>query len=405
MPPESSLSDPKEPEDEDVELVTIPDEFGTVVIGTDQELEEFAQRWERAEGGGSVVGLAAPDIQKLVHLAPELINTAKTARYVFGPSLWMQAKDPAPGTIVTYHRMTRSASSGKILANPRIGAPPVAAAGAAAPPVAAALIAMEVALDQLAERIEARLDVIEDKVDELLRFATAQRLGDVHGSLRLLKRKLSEVNEGHQLTATEWSTIAHLGTDLERDVERLRQHAMQLLSTLCVDDPATKRADKLKSIVEKGRMCETLQLLLMAQQSLYIWQRLRLERVVSAEPDFVAQTTASARTTLREQFDADNDLAARLRNTLDNYAALRVNEVHHQLAARTMTRYRAPLAEMVDKFIEIRGLQVDGWLGVQHAGFRDAVNAVASKTAEITRVSRKQLAKWIDPDGGSEGDS
>ena len=51
-------------------------------------------------------------------------------------------------------------------------------------------------------------------------------------------------------------------------------------------------------------MCETLRLLLIAQQSLYMWQRLRLERVAATEPDLLAQTIESARTTLREQLDA-----------------------------------------------------------------------------------------------------
>ena len=86
------------------------------------------------------------------------------------------------------------------------------------------------------------------------------------------------------------------------------------------------------------------------------------------------------------------------------YAALRVTEVHHQIAARTMTKYRVPLAAMVDKFIEVRGLQVEGWLGTRHAGFRDAINAATVRTAEITRLGRKTLAKWIDPDKKADAD-
>lgn len=384
--------------DASVEIVAIPDEFGAVVIGTGHELDEFAQRWDQADGKGGIVTLSGSDIRKLAHISPQLIDGAKTARYVFGPSLWRQVERPAPGTVVTYHRMTRSASTGKILANPRIGASSAAAGAAIAPPVALALAGMEIALNQLAERIEARLHVIEDKVDEVQRLASAQRLGDVYAHLRLLKRKLSEVSAGNQLTDTDWSSIASLGTDLEVGVERLRQHAMQLLSAMNVDESADKRADKLRNIVENGRMCETLQLLLVAQQSLYIWQRLRLERVYSAESDFMAQTVESARTTLREQLEADRDLADQLRRTLDKYTVLRVTEVHHQLAARTLTKYRTPLAEMVDKFIEVRRLQVDGWLGAKHAGFRDAVNAATMKAEEITRLGRKQLARWIDPD-------
>lgn len=402
MAPE--LPTPTEPDD-DTGIVSIPDEFGAIVVGAGDELEEFAQRWQRADGPGTVTALSAPDIQKLVRLAPELAGAARSARYVLGPALWKQANKPASGTVVTYHRMTRSTSTGKILSNPRVGSAGRVAGTAVAPELMIALAGIQIALCQLAERIEARLDVIEEKIEEVLRLVSAQRLGDVYGRRRLLKRRLDEVNSGGPLTNTDWSSISSLGTDLEVGVERLRQHAVQLLSTLDLDDPADKRAEKLKNVVEKGRMAETLQLLLVSQQSLYMWQRLRLERVHSAEKDFLAHTIESARSTLREQLDADRQLAANLRSTLDKYAALRVNEVHHWLAARALTKHREPIAAMVDKFIEVRGLQVDDWLETPHATVRDAINAATSKAEELTRLGRKQLARWIHPDEKDEAGS
>lgn len=379
----------------DVELATVPDEFGTIVVGSEDELEEFAQRWDGANQGG-VVKLSPAEISKLIGAAPELMNAAKSARFVLGSSLWRTTGTPKPGTVVTYHRMTRSAASGKILANPRVAIPPTVGA-AAFPPAAVALVGVQLALSQMSEQINARLDVIKDKVDAVLNLASAQLLGDVYGHQRLLKRKLEEIDDGSALTDTDWSSIASLGTDLEVGVERLRQHAVRTLLTMNANDDADKRAEHLKKAVTDGRLCETLQLLLVAQQSLYMWQRLRLERVSTAEPDFIGQTTASARTTLREQLGADRELADKLRRTIDSYAFLRVSEVHRQLSGRTLTKYRAPLAEMVDKFIEIRGLQVDSWIGTRHATVREAVDAAASNVAQVTRRGRKQLADWIAP--------
>lgn len=380
----------------DVELITVPDEFGTIVVGAENELEQFAQRWDGANQGGGVAKLSPAEVSKLIGAAPELMNAAKSARYVLGSSLWRNAGTPKPGTVVTYHRMTRSAASGKILANPRVAVPPTAGA-AAFPPAAIALVGVQLALSQMSEQINARLDVIEDKVDAVLNLASAQRLGDVYGHQRLLRRKLEDIDNGHALTDTDWSSIAALGTDLEVGVERLRQHAVRTVLTMSPDDDADKRADRLKKAVTDGRLCETLQLLLVAQQSLYTWQRLRLERVSTVEPDFIGQTADSARNTLREQLDADRELADKLRRTIDTYAVLRVSEVHHQMSRRTLTKYREPLAEMVDKFIEIRGLQVDGWTGSRHATIREAVDAAAGNVAQVTRRGRKQLAAWIAP--------
>lgn len=204
----------------DVDLITAPDEFGTIVVGTEDELEEFAQRWDVDKQAGVVVKLSPAEVGKLIGAAPELMNAAKSARYVLGPSLWRNAGTPKPGTVVTYHRMTRSASSGKILANPRVAVPPSAGA-AAFPPAAVALVGVQLALSQMSDQINARLDVIEDKVDAVLNLASAQRLGDVYGHQRLLRRKLEDIDSGSALTDTDWSSIASLGTDLEVGVERV----------------------------------------------------------------------------------------------------------------------------------------------------------------------------------------
>ena len=233
-----NASDDQNDDDVNAEIATIPDEFGSIVLGSERALEEFAQQWN-ADGGGQVTELHQDDLAKLFQVAPQYMSRAQSARYVVGPALWKLANKPKPGTTVTYHRMTPSASSGRILTNPRIAAPAAAIPGAGE--VALALAALEVALNQIAARIDERLDVIEDKVDEVLRLASAQRLGDVYGHQRLLRRRLAEVSSGAALSDTDFSSIASLGTDSEVGVERLRQHVLQLLSRFGANDPADKR--------------------------------------------------------------------------------------------------------------------------------------------------------------------
>jgi hypothetical protein len=381
--------------DANAEIVAIPDEFGAIVLGSDDAIQEFIQQWDSGTDGAQVLNLTQTDIAKIRSAVPTRFSQAQAARYVLGPKLWDLASKPRPGTTVTYHRMTRSASTGQILANPRVAAAATLVPGAGE--IVLSLAALEIALNQIAARIDQRLDVIEDKVDEVLQLAYAQRLGDVYGHRRLLKRRLAETSRGATLTDTDWSSIASLGTDLDVGVERLRQHTLQQLSRFSSNDSADERADKLRDAVERNRMCETLQLLLVAQQSLYMWQRLRLERVASTQPDFLAQTIESARTTLREQLDADRELASKLRRTIETYAIIGVTEVHHQLAAPTMTKYREPLTKMVDDFIDIRALQVDGWTGSRHATFRDFLDAASSTATALTRAGRKKLANWIEP--------
>jgi hypothetical protein len=60
---------------------------------------------------------------------------------------------------------------------------------------------------------------------------------------------------------------------------------------------------------------------------------------------------------------------------------------------------------VVDDFISARTLQVDDWLGVEHARFRDAVGAARSQVIAAGINGRKQLARgagkvanWVDPE-------
>ena len=383
------------------ELAIVPDEFGSVIMGSVDAIAAFESDWNRSHG----VGLAIPSEEQLGGLLKAgqqaLKNRVKATRYAPGPTLWDVAGQPKAGTVVTIHETTRDLATGRILSNPQIAAPAVVAA----PEILLALAALEMTLEQIADRLEARLEIIEDKVNDILRLASAERLGDVYGHRRVLQRRVREVSTGAQLTNTDWSSIAALGTDLEVGVERLRYHVIQQVTELRPDDSADQRADKLKAAVKKGMLVETLQLLLVAQQSLYLWQKLRLERVRAAEPEYLEQTLDSARTTVREQLDADRDLAANLRTVLDRYSVLRVTEVHRQLAGRTLNKYRAPLENVVDDFISARTLQVDDWLGNEHARFRDAVGAARSQVIAASINGRKQLARgagkvanWVDPE-------
>lgn len=384
------------------DLAVVCDEFGALVIGDEALIAEFVEEWTDTHGARTI---AVPDARTSLIASKvgkaALRTGSPVARYVEGTQLWEQASRPAPGTIVTFHKMTRSSTTGKILSNPEL-APIGLVPGLGE--VALALVAIETALNQMADRIDAHLDEIEDKVDDILRLASAQRLGDVYGHRRILQRRVKEISERAILTDTDWSSVAALGADLEVGVERLRYHAIQLVSQLRPEESAAKRADQLKVVVKKGMLGETLSLLLVAQQSLYLWQRLRLERTRSTEPDHLEQTVESARTTLREHTDADRELASVLRQLLDRHAALRVTEIHHQFAGRTLSKYRGPLTETVDAFIDARALQVESWAGTENAKVGDAIVAARLRTVAVANSGRRQLssgasavARWIEP--------
>jgi hypothetical protein len=126
----------------------------------------------------------------------------------------------------------------------------------------------------------------------VLRLADAGRTGDVNSHYRVLRRRVTHLDAGASLTDTDWSTIASLGPALEVGVERLREYATRLVSDLPTGLKADERAARLHSVVKEGRLGEVLRLLVVAEQSLYLWQRLRVERVQRTEPEYLDQAIA-----------------------------------------------------------------------------------------------------------------
>ncbi|MFD0449693.1 hypothetical protein ACFQZK_01330, partial [Rhodococcus aetherivorans] len=357
----------------------------------------FCRQWDTP-----LTSVATAPNDTLVRMTAELFS-AKTVSTVYAIGTAMQrqfAAKATAGTTVTFHRMVREAGTGKILSHARI-APPGAAAGFGP---AAALAGLKMAIAAQFDRIDEHLDRIEDSVDEILRLASAQRLGDVYGHHRLLTRRVHALTDGDALTATDWSSI-----------RRARGRPRGRRRTPAVPRPETARhargrrlpgarADQLADVLHKGRLLETLQLLIVAQQSLFLWQRLRLVQVQTIEPQHLQQTIASARATLSEQYTADTDLAARLRQILDRHAVLSPGEAHHKLAGRALTKHRDGLAAMVEAFIAARNLQIEQWTGARHATLGEAWSAARTRTGAAVTAGRRRLARgastvatWVEP--------
>ncbi len=377
------------------DLVVIEDEFGTALVGAEEAIAEFTR-----QEGFSLPVVAAESGVTVTTLAPRLFGArAVGSAYLVGISVVESARR-ARGTTVTYHRMVRD-SNGTIRSNARIPAPGAAAIA----PQMAALMALEAAISAQFDQIHEHLDVIEDKVDEVLRLAAAERLGDIYGHHRVLARKARAMADGDALTATDWSSLAGLGPDLEVGVERLRMHVIKQAETLDSRLGPGKRAEQLEAMVRKNRLGETLQLLVVAQKSLFLWQRLRLEQVRVTELEHFEQTIASARSILREQYRADVELVVGLRELLTTHAVLKTSEAHHKIVSRSLTKHRRELESMLDQFVQARNLQLATWEGRDHATIAEAMIAAKVKAAALATSGRRQLARggagivaWIDPD-------
>ncbi|ORI21142.1 hypothetical protein [Rhodococcus sp. 1168] len=345
------------------------DEFGTVVAGSTSAVAEFVAEWQGNSSLAHREAVLPPSALRRVRAAcAGVLRSPDSASYLIRGD----SSSPAPGESVSYRRVTRSLETGRFTSNTPIS--PASLAGG--PQIALATAAVISALESMIEPLQESLNRIEDTTADILRLADAERTGDVFGHRRVLQRLTGELDSGAVLTETDWSSVAALGPDLEIGVERLRNYSTRLLLDLRVDVAADDRADLLEKAVRKDRLGETLQLLLIAQESLFLWQRIRVERVELREDDHIPQVLESAKATLREHLAADVVLVANLRSTLGTYGTLRVSEFHRKLSARSLKKNLTPLRADIDSFVTSRALQVARWNEPTNPGVLDALRAL-----------------------------
>lgn len=390
------------------EVATVTDEFGVTVIGDEDAVDAYLHAFaidtgatpmslpplrlqQTFSGGGLLARLGKHTIAKYMS-NHDIVSNLVTAEEEIGPvplaELRLVSRDPVTGRFLS-----------NTLVSPEMFR---------LPPVTPELIAIQVALQHITQQLnEIQREVADAREDirELLALANAQRLGDVYGHYRVLSRQMDALDKGQTLTATDWSSLASLGPVIEVGVERLRAYLSESTKGLDPSSTVEKRADKLAALVARGEFVRTLELLLVAQQSEFLWQRIRLERVRTTEPQALEQTVSNTRQILSEHLEGDRQLAEQLREILENYAVLKVTEVHRIGPGRKLAKSRRSLSDGVDQFVELRTRQAAGWGDLHDATYRDAIRAAADFAGGLATEARRGIAagvaaaaKWVDPD-------
>ena len=159
---------------------------------------------------------------------------------------------------------------------------------------------------------------------------------------------------------------------------------------------APERARRLEQVVRQGRLGESLRLLVVAEQSLYLWQRLRIARIESVEPDGLEAAVADAHAVLAEHLEADGALVAELRTALDAYGVLKVSEFHRAFSGRKLRSAVEMLRRDLDYFVTARGVQVEGWVPLVSPTVRDALRHVRDVAAGSGRSIRELGGTIVD---------
>ena len=371
---------PAQPSGGDIEIAVQPE--GLLVGGDPETVDAYLERLRVAAGksmrvvginkssvsnaAGLLAGAAAflADSGKFVQLHPENLQALKLGHWI-------------PGTDGFFRMMTRG-DDGLFLQQLQW------APAQLAPPqmMAIQLIATQVALGTAIAQVEEAVRRVEGKVESVLQLADASRAGDVLGNHLSIRRAVEFLEKHDALPDADWDAIASLGSALNVAVEQLRNHVTRLLESFDPKLPVQERAEKLRRAAEDNRLGETLSLLVVAEESLYQWQRLRLARVEATQPEHLQRVIDDTRDLLRLQLAEDGKLYCSAKALLDSFAKPDAIEGFRFLSVRELAKQRSNFRDELDRFAEARRHQVEEWEAVETPGVLDAAAAVVDAISD-----------------------
>ncbi|MCX8564018.1 hypothetical protein OS122_24285 [Mycolicibacterium mucogenicum] len=248
--------------------------------------------------------------------------------------------------------------------------------------VSVQMVAVQLALQSAVGEIADAVMRVEGKVEQLLQLAQASRSGDVLGDSASIDGMVAYLEQHGTLTDADWDSIATVGPALNRTVEQLRHHAAQTLKAFDANLTLRARAGLISHAVTDNRLGETLSLLVIAEESLYKWQRLRIARVEATQPEHLQTVLDDARDLLARQFQQDGSLYQHARDVLDSITQTETTDGFWFWAVDGLKRDLPVLREDVDRFARARRTQASDWQELNAPSLADAASYALTKAAD-----------------------
>lgn len=243
-------------------------------------------------------------------------------------------------------------------------------------------LSMQTAAAQLALRaaikdVVAAIERVEGKVDQLVTLARAERLGAAIGDGATLQPIVDRARSSGRISTTDWSTIASLGPQIARDIERLRAYVLLQLKDVKESPFAGSRADEAKDLA-KQMMKESIALLVVVEHNYGLWQELRIAHAATHERDALQHTTDDVRHQLAALTTADQHLVHTLHDVATRLLTPTGYEGFTPLQKRQLNKYGGELNDVTAWFVEQRHLETVGDGATVLPRFSESLNKVGA---------------------------
>ncbi|SUE13194.1 Uncharacterised protein [Rhodococcus gordoniae] len=257
-------------------------------------------------------------------------------------------------------------------------------------------VAVPAALDAVLEALRGAISSVEaavvrlegedaapGTVDRVLDLAGAPPAGDIVATHNILTRAASIVDHTGGLPDGEWSVVAEVGPVFAETVMRLRSHVSSSLDDLGLDAAVGEHIELLQTVAAEGALGETLQLLVIVEDCLFLWHRVHLARTRDED---LTDALTSARQVLSDHFTQDAALLRRARAALARFAEDPPIEVVRRLSSGRTTKVLAGLRRDIDDFRWACRADEAGWLDDEDSVVAEALDSMSSPLKAVGGV-------------------
>ncbi|MEM5986581.1 hypothetical protein CYJ44_010470 [Corynebacterium hesseae] len=253
----------------------------------------------------------------------------------------------------------------------------------AAPMVLASMM-QQAAIEEQMEQMQAFLEHIDAKLDEVLRFQKDSLAGEIDGVAEMLAEAALVLEDTAEVTDTQWATIAHLNADLAKLQGQVLRHLRAVAEKMARSktSPGKVRETFQKTNNDAGFWFYELARTVQLQNQMYV---LQLSRANAVEGDMAKDYTAAiARARQRRAARLLEDLTtiAHAAHELGSFSTLRkAIDWHSPRAVAEVNHFFAQLRD----FADAANLAVEGTEGLEPVRRIDAFRELTASGTNIAR--------------------
>jgi hypothetical protein len=253
--------------------------------------------------------------------------------------------------------------------------------------LAVATIALTAAIKEVQEAVER----VEDKVDVIRDILDAERDGQIIGANRALRRRAEHLGFDEAMSDADWGAVDDIGVEVEQQIEGLRSFIRKRLAA--AEDEGRRISGRLDAVEIANDLAETLALLIVAQDSLFLFQQMRVLRIKATQLELAPAAVEEAQALLDQHAAEDTELIQRLRTLVAERVEVEALEVLRFRTATEIVEVAPKIDETLSWFAEQRGLSYDSFEVPSLPGAAEVVDEVKARGETLASGGKRAFGE------------